>query len=218
MKLTLRILTLVCYCLPFTFFVKTCVGPDMKPAYNQQQLEVNQREAANFEKRRHLLDSIAALGSDTLAPMQASVSAADSVHKDSSSRTAASSASVKEKNSNSMFTNAGWTMYQVWERIKRPTDSSLSGIGTIFDYKNPVGKLLIGLSFLISLIVLINSKRIRTKKWQETLLIVNIVLLITYLVVSLLSSVSLRWGFWLLLILLFAQLYREVVNAGTSEE
>ena len=150
--------------------------------------------------------------------MQASVSAADSAHKDSSSRTAASSASVKEKNSNSMFTNAGWTMYQVWERIKRPTDSSLSGIGTIFDYKNPVGKLLIGLSFLISLIVLINPKRIRTKKWQETLLSVNILLLITYLVVSLLSSVSLRWGFWLLLILLFVQLYREVVNAGTLEE
>jgi hypothetical protein len=190
----------------------------MKPAYNQQQLEVNEREAAKFTERQHLLDSIAALGSDTLAPMMASVSTSDSLQNNTASRTVASSASVKENKTNSGFANAGWTMYRIWERIQMPTDSSLSGIGTIFNYKNPAGKLLIGFSLFISLIMLINPKRIRTQKRQEILYIVNIFSLITYLVVSLFSSVSLRWGFWLLLVLLFVQLYRKVVKNDTAEE
>jgi len=218
MKLTLRILTVLCYCLPFTFFVRTCVGPEMELAYNQRQLAVNREAAISFEERKRLQDSIAALSPDTLAPMQAQVVAADSLQKDSSSRTAVSTASGKGDKTNSTLTNAVWTMYRLWEWVKMPTDSSLSGIGTIFNYKNLAGKLLVGFSFLISLVLLINPKRIRIKKRQTVLYMANIALLITYLVVSLFSSVSLRWGFWLLLILLFVQLYREVVVTEKTED
>jgi hypothetical protein len=189
----------------------------MTVAYNQRQLTVDKEAAISFEERKHLQDSIAALSPDTLAPIQAQVAAADSVQKDSSQATV-SPASGKGSEPNSTLTNAFWTVYQLWEWIKMPTESSLSGIGTIFNYKNLAGKLLVGISFLISFVLLINPRCIRMKKRKEILFGSNILLLITYLVISLLSSVSLRWGFWLLLILLFVQLYREVVVTEKTEE
>jgi hypothetical protein len=189
----------------------------MTVAYNQRQLAVDKAAAISFEERKHLQDSIAALSPDTLAPTKVQVAVADSMQRDSS-QTAVSLASGKGSEPNSTLTNAFWTVYQLWEWIKMPTESSLSGIGTIFNYKNLAGKLLVGLSFLISFVLLINPRSIRMKKRVEILLGTDILLLLAYLVVSLLSSVSLRWGFWLLLILLFVQLYKEVVVTEKTEE
>lgn len=213
MKTILRILTLVCYFLPFTFFVKTCVGPDMKLAYNKNEVVVNKEAALTYEKQKHIQDSIVAQHmSDTSQDHLSQAPVKDTLKTDTAQKSASSNVPPEKQNKfKSKLNNFAWSLYSVWERVKMPTDNSLSGIGTIFSYKNIFGKILVGLSFIISLLLLFNTKYIKTGRRKTLLLASNISLLIIFLVVSLLSSVSLLWGFWLLLILEFIQLYRSVV-------
>jgi hypothetical protein len=221
MKTILRILTLVCYFLPFTFFVKTCVGPEMKLAYNKNEVAVNKEAALTYEKQKHLQDSIVSLHmSDTSQDHLSQAPAIDTRKADTARKSASSNVPPEKQNKfKSKLNNFAWSLYSVWERVKMPTDASLSGIGTIFSYKNIFGKMLVGLSFIISLLLLFNTKYIKTGRRKTILLATNILSLIIFLVVSLLSSVSLLWGFWLLLILLFVELYNEVVtkNDATQE-
>lgn len=213
MKIFLRILTLVCYFLPFTFFVKTCVGPEMKLAYNKNEVVINKEAAITYEKQKHIQDSIVAQHmSDTSQDHLSQAPAKDTLKTDTAQKSASSNVPPeKQSKFKSKLNNFVWSLYSVWERVKMPTDNSLSGIGTIFSYKNIFGKILVGLSFIISLLLLFNTKYIKTGRRKTLLLASNISLLIIFLVVSLLSSVSLLWGFWLLLILEFIQLYRSVV-------
>ncbi len=213
MKTFLRILTLVCYFLPFTFFVKTCVGSEMKLAYNKNEVVVNKEAAFTYEKQKHIQDSIVSLHmSDTSQDHLSQAPAIDTLKTDTAQKSASSNVPPEKQNKfKSKLNNFAWSLYSVWERVKTPTDASLSGIGTICSYKNIFGKILIGLSFIISLLLLFNTKYIKVGKRKTILLASNILSLIIFLVVSLLSSVSLLWGFWLLLILEFIQLYRSVV-------
>lgn len=213
MKTILRILTLVCYFLPFTFFVKTCVGPEMKLAYNKNEVVINKEAAITYEKQKHIQDSIVAQHMSDTSQDHLSQAPVKDTLKTYTAQKSASSNVPPEKQSKfkSKLNNFAWSLYSVWERVKMPTDNSLSGIGTIFSYKNIFGKILVGLSFIISLLLLFNTKYIKTGRRKTLLLASNISLLIIFLVVSLLSSVSLLWGFWLLLILEFIQLYRSVV-------
>lgn len=220
MKTFLRILTVLCYCLPFTFFVRTCIGPEMKPAYNKNEVEINKQAARSYEKQKHLQDSIAALSvTDSLQPRLSKASVQDTVHANAPVKTTPSQvAPEKQSKFKSTLNNTWWTIYSLWERIKMPTDTSLSGIGTIFNYKNVFGKILIGLSFILSLLLLFNVKFTRLHKREVILLASNILLLVIFLIVSLLTSVSLLWGFWLLLIVLFTQLYQEVMGQKKNLE
>jgi hypothetical protein len=192
----------------------------MKLAYNKNEVAVNKEAALTYEKQKHLHDSIVAQHvSDTSQDHFSQAPAIDTLKTDTAQKSIPSNVPPeKQSKFKSKLNNFAWSLYSVWERVKMPTDSSLSGIGTIFSYKNIFGKILVGLSFIITLLLLFNTKYIKTGRRKTLLLASNILLLIIFLVVSLLSSVSLLWGFWLLLILLFFELYTEVVTKSDATQ
>lgn len=218
MKRILRILTLLAYCLPFAFFVETCVGSDTKVAFNTEEMTHHRQEAITYEQQKRWRDSITAIEhNDSLRPQFNQAAPADSANIDTTQAVIHTSV-ISDSEKPSTLNKSLWWFYAAWQHIKSPTEQSLSGIGTIFAYKNIAGKLLIAGSFILSLILLLNLRIFNTKKRKITLFALNIGLLISFLVLSLLSSVSLLWGFWITLILLFVQLYQETMERPSDEQ
>src|SRR6476469_3457276 len=107
MIFSLRILTILCYFLPFTFFLATCNGPSLVMCYNQK--EADSYKITEKESLRNLQD--ASFGT-TLYLTEV---ATDTTSKDSERQ------SISDK---------------IIKQIIFPTDNSTSGIGSIVLHRN----------------------------------------------------------------------------------
>lgn len=92
-------------------------------------------------------------------------------------------------------------------KVLRPTDSSLSGIGAVFYYKNLTGKVVIALSLLISLMMLLLFRFLRSQRVKYWLQLINVVCVVVLIVDSIISDVTLLWGSGVLLFLLLFQFF-----------
>ena len=186
MNLLFRLLTVLCYLLPFTFFVSTCNNDyEIKYAYNPAEANKNQlTERENHETKI-----------DTTQP--------DTSKENSVDASLLKENEIKSSGSLSAFAD------KVLERLIRPTETSLSGLGCIFFYKNKPGKILMAVSILISLILLFGFRFVHSKKAIQYLLMGSILCHLAFIANSLFSEVSLLWGTWLLLVLLLLQIITE---------
>lgn len=95
------------------------------------------------------------------------------------------------------------------KKIMIPTDTSLSGIGAVFYFKNLTGQITIAISLLVSLILLVAFKWLKSTNAKRYLLITAVLSLTVFIIDSFISSVTLLWGTWTLLVLLLFQLILE---------
>jgi hypothetical protein len=196
MKFTLRLVTLICYFLPFTFFLTTCNnGLELRISYNQAEADKN----LLLEK-----ESVKVAVADTAQYDQSiSVDAAktDTVTQTLLTDTVKTSTDTLQK------------LIVYGDRILRmilfPTDTSLSGIGSILYFKNLIGQIAISICLLISLILFVAFKFLKSKKEKLYLLLIAVLCLTIFIVDSFISSVTLLWGSWILLVLLVLQLIIE---------
>jgi hypothetical protein len=190
MKSTLRLLTLLCYFLPFTFFVVTCNGLELRMAYNKQEAKENEAAAMQAE----VVDTTAANTTQTniagLVDSSKAVTFATNIGDSTQHEPAPN--------------NKGELWQEVLSKILAPTETSLSAVGSIFYYKNLTGQVLVAISFLLSLMLTLRIPR--NKAFTHYALVVNILCLIGFVIDSVVSDVSLRWGVWLLFALLSLQL------------
>ncbi len=98
---------------------------------------------------------------------------------------------------------------EILRKIVMPTDTSLSGIGSVLYFKNLTGQIAIAISLLISLILFVAFKVLKSKKVKLYLLLTAILCLAIFIIDSFVSNVTLLWGCWTLLILLLLQLIVE---------
>jgi hypothetical protein len=90
-----------------------------------------------------------------------------------------------------------------------PTDTSLSGIGSILFFKNLTGQIAIATSLLGSLILFVAFKFLQSKRARLYLLVTAMLCLTIFIIDSFSSSMTLLWGSWTLLVLLLFQVILE---------
>lgn len=196
MNFTLRLVTIICYFLPFTFFLMTCNnGFELRVSYNQADADKN----ILLEK-----ESFQVATADTTEYDQSiSVDTAktDTVTQTLLTDTVKTSTDTLQKSSDYGD--------KIVRMILFPTDTSLSGIGSILYFKNLTGQIAISVCLLISLILFVAFKFLKSKKTKLYLLLIAVLCLTIFIVDSYISSVTLLWGIWILLVLLVLQLIIE---------
>ena len=192
MRFTFRLLTILCYFLPFTFFLSTCNnGLELRFSYNQKEADSNlilEQSATSTSTVDTTLNdtSIATVQADTIEQT-----------KLNDTMQLVSDANNKDDVGDKLF-----------RKLMMPTEKSLSGIGSIFYYKNLTGKIVMAISLLVSLIFLFAFKFLKLKT-RLYLLLTGVLCLLTFIVDSFFSDVTLLFGTWLLLFLLVLQLIKE---------
>lgn len=176
MNVALKILTLVCYFLPFTFFVATCNEKGLTFSYNKTEAQKNNEQTEHLSETAEDATAIAA----QLMPEALDTTAAVPAQPE------------PEKMSN-----------KIARHILAPTDTSLSGIGTLLYFKNMTGSIAVAISMLISLLLLFIRL---SSRYRKPLLLLNLLCLAIFVTDCLLSGVTFLWGTWLLIILLILQL------------
>ncbi len=194
MTISLRLLTIFCYFLPFTFFLATCNGIEIDVAYNKKDAVKNILTASKASKE--ITDST--LISDTPITSVDSDSLSSNIPIDSLYE----HHSFKPRSSKSLTDNIIYF-------ILFPADKSVSGIGSIWFYKNLIGQIAIGLSLFLSLLLLVTFKIWNIKKNHKNLLLLNLLCVLIFIVHSFLSAVSLLIGTWALLTILIIQIIIE---------
>jgi membrane-bound ClpP family serine protease len=189
MKLTLRLVTVICYFLPFSFFLTTCNnGLELRFSYNQAEADKN----ILLEKESSIVDTVEydqQISTDTTKTnMITQNTLKDTVQMPSD-------ALPKSPNYGD----------RILKKIVMPTDNSLSGIGSVFYFKNLTGQIVIVISLLISLILFIAFKFLKSQSTKLYLLLTGVLCLTIFMLDSYFSSVTLLWGSWTLLILLLLQ-------------
>lgn len=180
MPILLRILTVLCYLLPFTFFVVGCEnGCTLKTVYNKA-------DAA-------LLDTPVHHEADTLAEDTLSVAAASPVP------VTTDSAAIQTDHSSF---NPLWG--SVVFRSVFPTNRSLSGIGVLLYFKNKAGSIFIGIALGLALFTLFIPAWL--KRYHLLLLSLQLLGICLFIADSLICAAGLLWGVWVLVALLVLQL------------
>lgn len=198
MKFSLRLLTVLCYFLPFTFFLSTCNGNlGLKYAYNKAEavggiLEENQLTTSTSGPDSLMTDT----------PMMANVTITeprliDSIIKDHGHNDATKYSKIEDI---------------ILQKVLVPAENSLSGIGVMIFYKNLAGSITVALSLLLSLIFLLAFKFIKSQRLTQYLLLANISSVIIFIIDSFISEVDLLWGIWFLLLVLVSQLFITIKN------
>lgn len=185
MKFTLRFATLICYFLPFTFFMTTCNnGFELRFSYNQAEADKN-----------------------ILQEKGSSIAVADTTKTDTVAQIA-----LKDtiKITSDTLPKSPYYGDKILKKIIMPTDTSLSGIGSVFYFKNLTGQIVIAISLLISIILLIAFKFLKSKRTKRFLLLTSLLCITIFIIDSLISSVTLLWGSWTLLALLLLQVILEL--------
>jgi hypothetical protein len=198
MKSLLRALTIICYFLPVTFFVTTCNGLELKFAYNSEDAKRDEAEGSQVQDstvntNSHHIDASAVIDTSSKA------TPGNEIYTDSLQ-------SERTFNTNDTFGK------KVLKFVIAPTSNSLSGIGSIFYFKNLTGKILMAICFLISLIVLVVGKLLKRKNLILHFVLGNILCLVAFIIVSFISNVELHWGIWVLLLLIVVQFIVEKGN------
>lgn len=190
MRFTFRLLTILCYFLPFTFFLSTCNnGLELRFSYNQKEAD------SNLIVEQQLTTSTV---DTTLNKYDTSIitDQADTTQQANLNDT---TQFVSEANNNDDFGD------KLFKKVVMPTDKSLSGIGSLFYYKNLTGKIALAISLLVSLILLAAFKfvKLRTRLY---LLLTAVFCLLIFIIDSFISSVTLLFGTWLLFLLFTLQI------------
>lgn len=186
MKLTLRLVTVICYFLPFTFFLTTCNnGLELRVAYNQKEADKNM-----------LLEK------ESIQVVVADSTITDSTTQIISSDTVKTPSDTLQKSTNDYRD-------KMLKKVIMPTSASLSGLGSILYFKNLTGQIVIAISLIISLILFVAFKFLKSQKTKLYLLLASVLCLTIFVIDSFISSVTLLWGCWTLLALLMLQLIIE---------
>jgi hypothetical protein len=196
MKLFLRIITLFCYFLPFTYLLSTCNRGPWEVTYNKQEGE---RILADTTQAR-LEDSIENSRIDS--PMVVMV---DTL-RDSNNNFTVVRDTLKPKQKRA---SNGSSDDKILGRFFLPTRTSASALGFFLFPENDVSRTLLGLTMIItlaSLIVFIVTKR---RKITLALLWANLLSLIAFIASCFVLNISLLFGAWVVLILLMIQIYFE---------
>lgn len=189
MRFTFRLLTILCYFLPFTFFLSTCNnGLELRFSYNQKEADSNlileqQSKTSTVDTTLYNYDTSITTVQDTTQQT-----------KLNDTTQLVSEATNKDDFGDKLF-----------KKVVMPTDKSLSGIGSIFYYKNLTGKIAIAVSLLISLILFIAFRFIKLKT-RLYLLLTAVFCLLIFIIDSFISNVTLLFGTWSLLFLLVLQI------------
>jgi len=196
MKPTLRLLTILCYFLPFTFFMTTCNKFELYEAYNKKDAEKNILRAQQADQP----------GNDTTTADTTQKSGAPKIDTAHTEITATTDSADTLKNNETATTNKD----SFWEKVEMviimPTSSSLSGIGSIMFYKNISGIIFIGLSFLLSLLLLFPWKFLKRKNARWYFLLADFICVLAFITDSFISEVTVLFGSWILLVLIAIQL------------
>ena len=196
MKLLIRTFTVICYFLPFTFFLTTCNnGIELRFSYNQIEADINKK----LEKEDNNVSS-------TSAAIDRNQTNNDTLKIDTAKQNISTDTIEKHINKSPKLIDS------IYMKIMRPTNSSLSGIGSILLHKNTFGKITISIALFCSLILLIAFKFIKSKRGIKYLLLLSLLSLILFIIESFLSSVTVLWGCWTLLCLLITQFIIEFIN------
>jgi hypothetical protein len=189
-NITIRLLTVLSYLLPFVFFLSTCTSQlTSKDAYNKADAILNEQE--KIEKQLSDLDLLLKkIDSNNIKDM-------------------ASELRAKIKSSYSSSDNITHLNLEPQYRLLMPTDHSLSAIGSIWFHKNILGKTAISLSLALSLIIMIFYQVLGKRKIAFQTISANIIALIIFIADNLLSNVTTLYGTWTLLFLLLIQLATE---------
>jgi hypothetical protein len=192
---TLRILTLASYFLPFVFFLHTCDdGIFFKDAFNTDDAIQNETEKLEWKKEnfksKFTTENFKATKTDSLIN-----DCADTY--------------ISSDNINNLSPD-------FYDKLIRPTPYSISGIGIILLYidilidKNALSIITIGISLILSFITFVFWFFIRKKKLGIYVISLNILSVLTFQVVCLVSHVEMLYGLWVLLFLLTMQLLTEI--------
>ena len=183
LKSLLRFLTVLCYFLPFSFFLITCNNGEAKIAYNQAEADKIAAEQAASQQAITPKDST--IEKDSLLAGLADDYAKDTTHKVAAKRAP-------------LFS----------ERLEKfviaPTDSSLSGFGSALYFKNIAGRIFIAISILLSILSWLFYKWLYRKLWSTWLLVLNLACMAAFIITCYLSNVTPLVGAWVLVVLLIA--------------
>ena len=123
MKLTLRLVTVICYFLPFTFFLTTCNnGLELRFSYNQAEADKN----ILLEKES---SKVAVAGT----PQYDQPSSGDTTKRDTATQTILTDTIKASSDTLQKLSNDG---DKILRKILMPTNTSLSGVGCILYFKN----------------------------------------------------------------------------------
>lgn len=193
MKLTLRFFTIVCYFLPFTFFLATCnSGFELRFVYNQAEADKN----ILFEKESPTVVSETA---ENARQVSIDTSSVNMTNQNTLGDTTKASSDTLQQSKD--YSN------KILRKIIMPTDTSLSGIGSVLYFKNLTGQIAIAISLLISLVLLVAF--IKSQKTKLRLLLIAVLCLTIFIIDSFISNVTLLWGCWASLTLLLFQVILE---------
>lgn len=194
MKLTLRLITILCYFLPFTFFLATCNGVDINIAYNKA--DADKDILLEKESSKGTIDS---LQNEQQALIDTTNTNADSAEISESTTKTSSDTLPRSPNYGDI----------IFGKVIQPTDTSLSGVGSVLYFKNLTGQITIAISILISLILFVAFRFLRSRKAQLYLILTAFLCFTIFIIDCFISNVTLLWGSWTLLILLLFQLIIE---------
>ena len=201
MKFTLRLVTVICYFLPFTFFLATCNnGLELRFSYNQAEADKN--ILLEKESSEAVTDTAQYDQKVFTEPTKT-----DTVAQNVLNHTHKISSDTLQKSSNYGD--------RILRKIVMPTDTSLSGIGCVLYFKNLTGQIAIAISLLISLVLFVAFRFLNSQRIKLYLLLIAVLCLTIFIIDSFLLSVTLLWGGWTLLILLLLQFILEF-NAKTK--
>jgi hypothetical protein len=185
---SIRLSTVICFFLPFIFFFQTCTdGETYTDAYNKPDALINlkKHDEYKFSQFKTLVKSI-----DTCSNVNDLLAEAKNQFFSSNN-----------------FENIGADLP---EQLITPNNYSISGIGTILVHKNDLGKISIALSLVLSIVTLFLWRILTRRKLTRTIITLNIVTVVIFILDNLIVSVTSLYGTWTLLCLLSIQLLTEI--------
>ena len=195
MKFTLRFVTVICYFLPFTFFLAT-YNNELELRFSYNQAEADKNILLEKESSEVVTDTAQYDQKVFNDPTKT-----DTIAQNVLNHTQKISSDTLQKSSNYGD--------RVLRKIVMPTDTSLSGIGCVLYFTNLMGQIAIAISLLISLVLFVAFRVLNYQRTKLYLLLIAVLCLTIFIIDSFVSRVTLLWGSWTLLVLLLLQLIHE---------
>lgn len=187
---TIRLLTVLAYFLPFTFFFTTCTDIlSSEDSFNTDQAIINEAKVdlAKKERVNIFLDS---MNDNNVDSVKSVIKEFIRINYSSEKRE--------------------FITQDLVTKIFFPNNNSLSGIGVIYYFKNTLGQILISISLVLSILALFLLRFLSRKNILKYVLYANIVTIICFVINCIYNSIDIRFGTWTLLALLISQLLHEI--------
>jgi hypothetical protein len=195
-KSLLRFFTVICYFLPFSFFLITCNNGEATIAYNQAEADKIIAEQAANQLAVTTKDST--IEKDSLLAGLADDYAKDTTHK----------VEVKKE---PLFSE------RLEKFVVAPTDNSLSGFGSALYFKNIAGRIFVALSIFLSILFWLFYKWLLRKSWAIWLLFANLLSMAAFIVTCYLSAVTPLYGAFVLFVLLIVHSIPEFLSPSAKK-